>query len=213
MKTKDWRITNQDKYLKNLEFKKTQFSDNNSDNHDHCVFCWEKFSNNDGDLKFGYLSLDNKYWVCENCFNDFKNLFNLKIINHEEIDYRYETKNEARNFHQNRRAFIIYNNTLEFLPYQSEMSHFEYCSKKGIHKDDFNELTRGYYLSGNLVFYKNNFIFDDELISDALNYIPEISAILNLTDFNIYFGQIPEENFKLDLYYGKFLNGKIIKNN
>ena len=134
-------------------------------------------------------------------------------INTKITDYRYETKREARSFHKERRAFIIYNNELEFLPYQSEMSHFEYCTLKGIKKEDFNKLTRGYYLSNNLVFYKDNFIYDSDLINDALKYVEEISNILNLKEFNIYFGQIPEQNFKLDLFYGTYKNGQIITNN
>lgn len=30
------------------------------------------------------------------------------------MDYRYETKDEARDFHKQRKAFIILNNVLEF---------------------------------------------------------------------------------------------------
>lgn len=38
--------------------------------------------------------------------------------NEEEIimDYRYETKNEVRDFHKQRKAFLILNDELEFLP-------------------------------------------------------------------------------------------------
>ena len=38
------------------------------------------------------------------------------IIGGNNMDYRYETKNEARDFHKQRRAFIILDNILEFLP-------------------------------------------------------------------------------------------------
>lgn len=31
------------------------------------------------------------------------------------MDYRYETKNEAREFHKQRTAFIIYENKIEFI--------------------------------------------------------------------------------------------------
>jgi len=46
------------------------------------------------------------------------------------MDYRYETKNEARDFHKLRKAFIIRNNVLEFLPINSSSSHYEYCKSK-----------------------------------------------------------------------------------
>ena len=71
----DWRFTNQDKYLKELTFRKS-FFDNNE--HAHCEFCWKKFSKEPSDLHSGYCSVDKKFWICENCFNDFKNLLNLK---------------------------------------------------------------------------------------------------------------------------------------
>ena len=127
------------------------------------------------------------------------------------MDYRYETKNEARDFHKQRRAFVIINRKLEFLPLGSQMSHFEFCQSKGIEKENFNKLTRGYFLNGNVVFYKDYFIYDEILIKEALDFVSQIAKELSLNEFNIYFGQLPEENFKLDYYYGKYSNGKIIK--
>ena len=127
------------------------------------------------------------------------------------MDYRYETKNEARDFHKQRKAFIILNGKLEFMPEGSGMSHYEYCNKKGLSKEEFNKITRGYYLNGNVIFYKDNFIYDDEVISNALKVIDEISKKINVNEFNIYFGQLPDQDFKLDFHYGKYLNGKIIK--
>lgn len=47
--------------------------------HEHCAFCWDKFSENSEDLNKGYCTLDKKYWICEDCFNDFKEMFNFKV--------------------------------------------------------------------------------------------------------------------------------------
>jgi len=127
------------------------------------------------------------------------------------MDYRYETKDEARDFHKQRKAFIILNNVLEFLPEGSTMSHFEYCQTKGLDKNFFNQITRGYYMNGNVVFYKDNFIFDEDVINEALNYLEQIATKVLSNEFEIYFGQLPEENFALDFYYGKYSNGTIIK--
>ena len=127
------------------------------------------------------------------------------------MDYRYETKEDARNFHKQRKAFIILNNKLEFLPDGSPMSHFEYCQTKGIDKNRFNEITRGYYLNGNLVFYKDNFVYDDNVIEEAINYLEEISLKILVNEFDIYFGLRLDENFAFDFYYGKYANGTIIK--
>ena len=57
-------------------------------------------------------------------------------------------------------------------------------------KEDFNKITRGYYLSGNVVFYKDNFTFDDEVIENSLNVVDEISKKINIDEFEIYFGQL-----------------------
>ena len=127
------------------------------------------------------------------------------------MDYRYETKDEARDFHKQRKAFIILNNVLEFLPEGSTMPHFEYCQTKGLDKNIFNKITRGYYLNGNVVFYKDNFIFDDYVINEALNYLEQIASKVLSNEFEIYFGQLPEENFALDFHYGKYSNGTILK--
>ena len=127
------------------------------------------------------------------------------------MDYRYETKEEARDFHKQRKAFIIIDGNLEFLPDGSDMSYFEYCETTGLSKDDFNKITRGYYLSGNVVFYKDNFIFDDEVIEIGLDVVDEISKKINIDEFEIYFGQLPEQGFALDYHYGKYINGTIIK--
>ena len=129
------------------------------------------------------------------------------------MDYRYETKDEARDFHRQRKAFVILNGMLEFLPEGTSMSHYEYCQTKGLSKEEFNEITRGYYLNGKTIFYKDNFIYDDEVIKNALQVLDEISNIIGIDEFDIYFGQLPEQEFALDYYYGKYLNGLIIKNN
>lgn len=127
------------------------------------------------------------------------------------MDYRYETSEEKRDFHKKRRAFIIYNEKIEFLPKESVMSHYEYCSSKGLAKDVFNQIIRGYYLDEKVVFYKDNFIFDKELITDALKYLDDISLILKVDEFLIYFGVLTEQDFKLDFYYGKYCKGKVIR--
>ncbi len=127
------------------------------------------------------------------------------------MDYRYNTDEKSRDFHKQRKAFIILNGFLEFLPDNSLMSHYEYCTSKGINKDTFNEITRGFYLNGDLVFYKDNFIYDDKLINESLNYLDEISKTLNIKEFNIYFGEIPENDFAYDLYYGIYKNGNIVR--
>lgn len=127
------------------------------------------------------------------------------------MDYRYETKEEARDFHTQRKAFIILNEILEFLPEGSKLSHYEYCQTKGLTKEEFNKITRGFYINGRVVFYKDNFIYDEEVIKEALLHIDEIAEYVKSSEFEIQFGQLVEANFAPAYEYGKYENGTIIK--
>lgn len=40
--------------------------------HDHCEFCWEKIEA-DKDMTC-YCTEDHHHWVCEECYNDFKDM-------------------------------------------------------------------------------------------------------------------------------------------
>ena len=42
-------------------------------------FCWDKISEEKEDLNFGYCMEDEHHWVCETCFNDFKDMFKWKV--------------------------------------------------------------------------------------------------------------------------------------
>ena len=77
----DWRFRGQDEDLlgENLDFKKYKRHSETWD-HDHCEFCWAKFSEDAGDLHEGYCTLDNYQWICEQCYKDFNYMFNW-IIN------------------------------------------------------------------------------------------------------------------------------------
>ncbi|PKK97674.1 MAG: hypothetical protein CVV56_08420 [Tenericutes bacterium HGW-Tenericutes-1] len=76
----DWRLSGQDKYLidKKLYFKKWEPYKDNWD-HDHCQFCWEKFSDFPGSLYEGYTTEDNYVWICPECFMDFKEMFHWTV--------------------------------------------------------------------------------------------------------------------------------------
>ncbi len=126
-------------------------------------------------------------------------------------DFRYEVSKEDRDFHKTRRAFIILNGVLEFLPEGSTMSHFEYCQTKGLDKEAFNKITRGFCLNGDVVFYKGKFIYDDNVIEEALNHIEEIADAIKEEKLEIYFGEQPENGFKYTYHYGRYENGNIIR--
>ena len=77
----DWRLTNQMNYLNEAELHYAPYKPYREGwEHDHCTFCSETFSESEEDLQFGYSTLDNYHWICENCFNDFKEQFNWKVV-------------------------------------------------------------------------------------------------------------------------------------
>ena len=80
-KKDDWRLNGQENYLldKTLYLRKRQSLRKESD-HDHCEFCQARFSDYHDDLHEGYSTEDNHYWICPECYNDFKDMFKWNSI-------------------------------------------------------------------------------------------------------------------------------------
>jgi hypothetical protein len=77
----DWRLTGQEKFLKGVSLVKKPYRKYREDwDHDHCEFCWTKFSESPEDLHVGYTTLHDYHWVCQPCFNDFRQMFEWKVI-------------------------------------------------------------------------------------------------------------------------------------
>lgn len=74
----NWRLMNQELYLKDREVFHINYNQKENHDHDHCAFCAEKFMS---EKEIGYCTQDYYYWICENCFEDFKDMFNWKVIN------------------------------------------------------------------------------------------------------------------------------------
>jgi hypothetical protein len=69
----DWRLGNQMAFLGGkVLVRKTYTQQSGSWDHDHCAFCWKKFPD---EATEGYCTLDGHHWVCETCFDDFKDSF------------------------------------------------------------------------------------------------------------------------------------------
>ena len=74
----DWRIRKQIDYLYEKVLLISVYSKKSEEwDHDYCEFCWKKF----GDGNVGYCTLDYKFWICEECYTDFKESFKWKIQN------------------------------------------------------------------------------------------------------------------------------------
>lgn len=80
-------------------------------------------------------------------------------------------------------------------------------------KDTFNTITRGFYLNGDVVFYKDNFIYDKNVINEGLKYLKQIADFCKVDKMKIYFGLKVDKNVLIwprDYYYGEYVNGTII---
>lgn len=75
----DWRLNGQEAYLLGAKLKKTRFEAEGYYDHVHCDFCWGKISEYDGDLHVGYCTEGEIHWVCEECYNDFKDMFHFEL--------------------------------------------------------------------------------------------------------------------------------------
>jgi hypothetical protein len=78
----DWRLTNQMKYLKGVRLIwRTYTPKSERWDHDHCVFCFAKFMSQDlpGILHEGYCTEDQYYWICQTCFDGFKDKLGWEV--------------------------------------------------------------------------------------------------------------------------------------
>lgn len=74
----DWRLTNQMNYLFEKQLKHVYFQKHSESwDHEHCEFCNETICN---DKKMEYCTIDDYHWICENCFNDFKDMFKWTVV-------------------------------------------------------------------------------------------------------------------------------------
>ena len=78
----DPRLETDNSFLAQFHWKWKKWSQTRENwDHDHCEFCGAKFMNANGPniLHEGYATPDDYYWICSNCFNDFKQLYNWQM--------------------------------------------------------------------------------------------------------------------------------------
>ena len=81
----DWRRRGQENYLMNIKLYHLSFTPfSNEWDHEHCDFCWEKFSLLESDAHQGYCTTKTNerksIWICEQCFEDFKDEFHWEVV-------------------------------------------------------------------------------------------------------------------------------------
>ena len=89
----DWRLTNQEQYLKGVSLRMSRFTVRPGQrewDHEHCEFCWAKIveekRKKEGDdlLIEGYATEDRRRWICPQCFSDFREMFQWTVVPPEE---------------------------------------------------------------------------------------------------------------------------------
>jgi hypothetical protein len=76
----DWRLFNQEIFLKDQKLIYKKFEVKPDWDHEHCSFCWQRISPQHGDEPEGYCTEDESRWICKKCFEDFKASFNWTVI-------------------------------------------------------------------------------------------------------------------------------------
>ena len=79
----DWRLFGQERYLTGVTLVHRQWRQSRPDwDHDHCEFCGEKFGGEHlGDvLREAWTAPDEYRWICDGCFNDFKDQFQWRLV-------------------------------------------------------------------------------------------------------------------------------------
>ena len=77
----DWRLQGQERYLKGVSLARQTYRKYRQDwDHDHCEFCGVKFSESRSDLNVGFATTDCYHWICDNCYEDFKAMFQWTLV-------------------------------------------------------------------------------------------------------------------------------------
>ena len=76
----DWRLTNQQDYLYGKKLKCYDILDFPNIDHEHCEFCWGKISKHEESFRKAYADEKLFCWICQKCFDDFKELFKWEVI-------------------------------------------------------------------------------------------------------------------------------------
>jgi hypothetical protein len=78
IESNDWRLMGQESYLLNKKMvQKPYFIRDPKWDHDHCAFCSETI---DETTINAFCTEDEYHWVCEECFEDFKEMFEWEFI-------------------------------------------------------------------------------------------------------------------------------------
>jgi len=78
---KPWYILEYEEkdYLHGKKLELKGFTPDHSGDHRHCELCWARISYLKEDSNSGYYEIFSKSWICEDCYNNFKDLFGWTV--------------------------------------------------------------------------------------------------------------------------------------
>ena len=97
-----------------------------------------------------------------------------------------------KKFHTSRVAFMYINDEILYLE-NSSMGHIDWYKSLGYDENNFNNIVRGYYKNGRIIFYKGDFIYDDETIICAEKIYKDIMVKVNDMDAEVWVGVLKGE--------------------
>ena len=80
----DWRLQGQEDYLHGVTLTWKEYKARSETwEHEHCEFCWRKFMEvDDPEIhRWGYTTEDDYFWICADCYTDFKDMFEWQLTN------------------------------------------------------------------------------------------------------------------------------------
>jgi len=81
----DWRLKGQMDYLKGVRLMHSKWVTLEEQwDHDHCEFCMATLDASTQAM--AYCTEDYYYWVCEQCYNDFKEVFEWVLVDEPDDD-------------------------------------------------------------------------------------------------------------------------------
>lgn len=92
-----------------------------------------------------------------------------------------------KKFHNSRIAFMIIDNEILYLE-NSSMGHIEWYRSLGYDENNFENVVRGYYKDGKIIFYKGDFIYDSETIEWAKKVYKDIMKKVNNMNSEVWVG-------------------------
>lgn len=67
-------------FMLNAALRPAIFTPTEANDHEHCVLCGARFSKKPGDLRNGYVTLDNPHWLCPACLTNFCTEYHLTVL-------------------------------------------------------------------------------------------------------------------------------------